>query len=77
MIDFGCQVGVKNRCKIDAKRVEKSDAKKVAAKMGQEADLESRTVREVADPGARGGGRGRVNPPFSCRVEGGRVDNTL
>ena len=38
----------------------------VAAKMGQEADLESRTVRETLDPGARGGLllSWRVNPPL-------------
>ena len=36
----------------------------VAAKMGQEADLESPPPLGGADPGARGGGRGRVNPPF-------------
>ena len=49
--------------------------------MGQEADLESRTVRGGADPGARGGPllSWRVNPPLAgpglkTRIPGVRLD---
>ena len=59
-IDFGSQVGIENRRKIDTKGVEKSDGKMVVAKMGQESDLESWTVREgrvVGPRGGRGGGQ--------------------
>ena len=52
---------------MNSKRVGKSDGKRVAAKMGQEPDLESPTPREVADAGARGGPllSWRVNPPLA------------
>ena len=58
---------VENRRKIDTKGVEKSDGKRVVAKMGQESQSESWNVRDgrVLDP--RGGPllSWRVNPPLA------------
>ena len=68
-LGFGSQVGVENQRKINSKGVEKSDGKRVVAKMSQESDLESWNVREGPVLGPGGGGRGR-GKPLPLRVEG-------
>ena len=71
-MDFGRQVGVENRAKIDPKRHGKSEEKKkvtqIAKKSLQEPADDSRTTR----PGSGKGVGGRVNPSPKGRKEGYR-----
>ena len=71
-MDFGTQVGVEDRSKIDPKGRRKSDEKKKVTKMAKKTFQERATWRDSGkmDPGKGVGGR--VTPSPKGRKEGYR-----
>ena len=55
LVDFGMQVGVENRAKIDPKRHRKSDENKKVTKMAKKSLQERVTPRARGFPEPRGG----------------------
>ena len=72
MVDFGKQVGVENRAKIDPKRHRKSDEKKKVTKMAKKSLQDPARRRGGAGQDAGKGVGGRVNPSPKGRREGYR-----
>ena len=62
LVDFGSQVGVENRPKIDPKRHRKSDEKKKATKIAKKSLQDPATYSGRSGPGSGKGVGGRVNP---------------
>ena len=71
-MDFGRQVGVENRAKIDPKRHRKSDEKKKVTKMAKKSLQDPAACRGTAGQDAGKGVGGRVNPSPKGRREGYR-----
>ena len=70
LVDFGYQVGVKNRSKIDQKWHRKNDWKKKGSKMADKTLQEPTTPRARGGPGPGRGGRGRGKPlPRGLKIE--------
>ena len=55
LVDFGCQVGVENRFKIDQKWHRKNDEKTKGNKMAKKSQFEIPTPQEPAVPDPWGG----------------------
>ena len=71
-MDFGRQVGVENRAKIDPKRHRKSDEKKKVTKIAKSRSKTPATRRGGAGQDAGKEVGGRVNPSPKGRREGYR-----
>ena len=71
-MDFGRQVGLENRAKIDPKRHRKSDEKKKVTKMAKKSLQDPAARFGTSQPGSGKGVGGRVNPSPKERKEGYR-----
>ena len=74
-MDFGRQVGVENRVKIDPKRHRKSDEKKKATKIAKQSLQDPAKDSRTPWPGSGKGVGGRVNPSPKERREGYRTSS--
>ena len=74
LVDFGRQVGVENRAKIDPKRHRTNDGKMTGTKIAKKSKSDSPSRPGTGFPGPRGGGMGRGKP---LPREGGKGVGTV